>query len=205
MPLHIPEAPPASVDVLADALVRPATQAYIARTAPTLRAAATPGTGAPAVAPELSHRVFTLGLTDVARGGDLAAAKLSSWRHILPPSGKNRLMVEVTVDERTGAHRFAALNNGPFAEAVQREVAAASQDPVVRAGDYDLAVLQIPAMAVVAVWLRGRDGSDDVVIPVAPTDPSLVAGRHYGVGAFIQALQPTARQRLAAADPAGAP
>lgn len=209
MPLHIPEAPVASVDILADTLARPGTQAFIARLAPTLRAAApgaTPGRRpGPAIAPELSHQVFALGLTDVADGGGLAAAKLVSWRHILPPSGKSRLTVEVTVDERTGRHRFAAVNSGPFAEAVQRQVAAASQDPVVRGGDYDLAVLQISALAVVAVWLRGRDGKEDVVIPVAPTDPALVAGRHYAPGAFLQALAPTARRRLAAADPAGAP
>jgi peptidoglycan hydrolase-like protein with peptidoglycan-binding domain len=66
---------------------------------------------------------------------------------------------------------------------------------------FELAQLRIPALHVKAIWLKGKAGASDVVIPVAPTDPALTAGRRYSVQEFLAALRPAAESALAHTDP----
>jgi hypothetical protein len=52
-----------------------------------------------------------------------------------------------------------------------------------------------------AVWLKGKAGTSDVIIPVAPTDPALTAGRRYSVQELLAALRPAAESAIAHTDP----
>jgi hypothetical protein len=195
MPIHIPDAPAGAFDNLAAALSRPSLHAYLATVAPAL-AAAPPG--APlAVAPVLSFGVYVMGLDKVAAGASPSGAKLVNWRYLLPGAGNKLLEAEMSVDPAAGTQTFAAFTDGPFAAAVKAIV---DQEQTI-AGDYDLAALHIAAMHVLAVWLRGRNGLADILIPVAPTHPALTPGRHYSANQFIQALRPEAEAALADDDP----
>ena len=79
------------------------------------------------------------------------------------------------------------VSESPFAQDMQARLAALRQDQTVAAGSYQAALLQVPAMGVMALWLRGSGGSSDILVPLAPSPSPLVAGRHYGTADFCGA------------------
>jgi hypothetical protein len=66
----------------------------------------------------------------------------------------------------------------------------------VTTGSFELRVLRIPALYVMALWLHGESGNRDVVIPMAPTHHLLEPGRAYEGGEFTSTLAPAASERL---------
>jgi hypothetical protein len=139
-----------------------------------------------------------LGLADVAGGGTLATARQTGWRHLLE-AGTGSVLAETA--QHGATHVFAAVNESPFAQDMQARLAALRQDQTVAAGSYQAALLQVPAMGVMALWLRGSGGSSDILVPLAPSPSPLVAGRHYGEGDFLAALRPAAQAKLHADAP----
>ena len=201
MSISIPDAPAASVDSLAAALSRHPLRAYFAKVAPTIAGTDPVAGPASGLTPFLSFGVHAMGLDEVAAGKDPAQAGIALWRHLLPAIGGKLLAADTSVDQQTGEHHFAALTDGPFAAALRAELDRARHEPDVAVGDYELAVLQIPALHVAAVWLRGRDGQADIFIPIAPTPPTLNPGEHYGSDELRRILQPAAEAALADDDP----
>ena len=196
MSISIPDAPAASVDSLAAALSRHPLRAYFAEVAPTIAGTNPVARPASGLTSFFSFGVHTMGLDEVAAGKEPAQAGIALWRHLLPAIGGKLLAADTNVDQQTGEHHFAALTDGPFAAALTAELDRARHEPDVAVGDYELAVLQIPALHVAAVWLRGRDGRADIFIPLAPTHPALNPGEHYGADALRRTLQPAAQAAL---------
>ena len=100
----------------------------------------------------------------------------------------------VAADVNADTSRFASLKEGPQVRAFYRQVQALQQAPDIGLRSFELAQLRIPALHVKAVWLKDKGGTSDVVIPIAPTDPALTAGRRYSVQELLAALQ--ARRRV---------
>jgi len=73
--------------------------------------------------------------------------------------------------------------------------------PDIAPGSFELAQLRIPALHVKAVWLKDKAGTNDVVIPIAPTDPALTPEKRYSVPEFLAALRPAAESAMAQTDP----
>jgi len=73
--------------------------------------------------------------------------------------------------------------------------------PDIAPGSFELPQLRIPALHVKAVWLKDKAGTNDVVIPIAPTDPVLTPERRYSVPEFLAALRPAAESAMAQTDP----
>ena len=56
-------------------------------------------------------------------------------------------------------------------------------------------IVRIPALYVMALWLKDLDGDDDVVVPMAPAPPYLEANRPYTEQKFLKALAGPAKER----------
>src|SRR5215468_6718442 len=126
------------------------------------------------------HTVYELGLGDVAAGAGLDKARPIAQRYLLVQANRPVAAAEIAVARDAPASRFAQLNDGPFVAGTQTAIAEAEQLPAVQRGDYELRLLRIPALYVVALWLASTDPSaGDLVIPIAPTPPELVAGQSY--------------------------
>lgn len=143
------------------------------------------------------HPVHTLGLDDLAAGRGLAAAALTSWRFMVSDGGKPAAAAEVTVDRNGQAAAFDHVNRGPFVAATARARKAAARLAAVRDSDVEVRLLRIPALYVMALWLKPRDGGDDIVIPLDPAPPFLEAKHAYAEAEFLAALAAPARERLA--------
>jgi hypothetical protein len=202
MPLTLQTPPQESIAALAAALPRlaasPAIAARMQLTSSGVNRFVAQRAANPNAAPSVSAPLFVLGLADVAGGGTLATARQIGWRHLLE-AGTGAVLAETALHGAT--HVFAAVNESPFAQDMQARLAALHQDQTVAAGSYQAALLQVPAMGVMALWLRGSAGSSDILVPLAPSPSPLVAGRHYGTADFLAALRPAAQANLHADAP----
>jgi hypothetical protein len=204
MPLDIAPAPAASISSLNAILPKVAGNSGIALHAPRLAQGANKALqdkgGSEAPKPLLSAPVYVLGLDAIVAGRDLSTAKLAVWTHVFASAPDGDAQV-VAADVNADTSRFASLREGPQVLAFYRQVQALQRTPDVGPQSFELAQLRVPALHVKAVWLRDKEGKGDVVIPVAPTDPSLTPGRRYSVAEFLTALRPAAESAIAHTDP----
>jgi hypothetical protein len=203
MAITIPPAPAQSISALRAALPSLVNRSALANLAPRLGAALAEPAAAASLTPVLSYRVYTLGLSDLAAAATngLRAAKFAFWRHTLASEGEI-VTADVAVDQTGANHQFTALSSNPTAATVQTAIHTLSQDPNISKPSYDISVLQISALGVRAVWLHDGSGkAADILVPVAPVRPELVAGRQYQVAEFIAALKDAAAKILANDDP----
>lgn len=205
MPLILPIPPQAAYDAL-DAGLKPlvASPAVATHLPSALKAVSHAVSGAAAATPQgsspkLSLRAFALELNSLAEN-DLGAARATGWQHLLS-TGVGHATVLARTAVHHNQHTFAALSESPFASELQDQVASLQTDPQIATGPFEAAVLEVPALHVVAVWLKDTTHHHDLVVPLAPVFPPVVAGHRYTAAEFLSVLRPLARAKLQAADP----
>jgi hypothetical protein len=127
------------------------------------------------------HVIYHLGLDDLAAGKGLEAAVPVSWGHIVGP-----LVVEVKYDTQ----EVSQINQGPYGVGIANSIARAGG----QAGDYEVSVLRIPGIYVIALWLKGNS---DVIVPVPPVPQQVEAERFYPAPEFTAIARRLAETRLA--------
>lgn len=148
--------------------------------------------------PDISypHKVYNLGLEDIAAGKGIDTAQLVSWRYLVDRGQLGTAAAEVNYDERTGTNEFSQLNQGSYGLNTVEEIKKVEKSPQFRERSYELRFLRVPALYVAALWLHDLDGDHDVVIPIPPTDVHLKPGVDYVPSKFIALLQAPAQQKL---------
>ena len=198
MPIETPDAPRASIDALQAMLPALMGSAGVRQSAPVF-AASLVNSPRSLSSPGLSYPVYMLGLDSVATATGLAKSKLVAWRHEFS-SGDEVVAAEVSAGR---SPRFAGLNVSSSFRSVSLELRTATENGKGFVDkSYQARLLQISALGTRALWLKSGPGArEDVVIPLAPTRPELVAHRHYAPADFIKALQPAAEALLRAEAP----
>jgi hypothetical protein len=143
------------------------------------------------------HDVYTLGLDDLAAGKGLDSAE-AVGRRVLIMEG-DRPVAAAELQDPEGGSGFSATE-GPFTEATAHAVREVEAWPVVADGEYELRVLRLPALYLMALWLKDRDGDADLVVPLEPAPTGIEAGRGYSAEELLSDLRGRARERLDAAD-----
>lgn len=189
MSLTIPAVPQEAVAVLAAALPKLATSPAVTACLPQAVAAVTRFMTARAA---ISVPVFVLDLSDVQQGS--MAARQVGWWHLLPTGDSARPAVAKTGIGDSGQHVFAGVSESPFVSDLEDRLISLLADPAVSAGTYDAVLLQVPALDVLAVWLQGTAHHQDLIAPLAPVPPSLIAGRQYSTSQFLDTLRAAAEQ-----------
>jgi hypothetical protein len=148
---------------------------------------------------EAPHEVFTLGLDQLASESGLASASAGGWRYLLQRDNMPVASAQTTVDA-TGAPVFALFNSGPFVQATADALGRAERIPVSTPGEsLEPRLLHVPALHAMALWLHGKEYSDDVVIPLRPAPPPVQPDREYSVDEYLAAL----REVAATVEPVG--
>jgi hypothetical protein len=141
------------------------------------------------------HAVHNLSLADLEKPGRLADAPMTAWRYLVEEAGAAVASAEVGVDAKGAVRGLDHVNEGPFVKATAAAQKAAEKLPQVRDGNVEARVIRIPALYVMALWMKDLDGDDDVVIPMAPAPPFLEANRPYTEREFLKALAGPAKAR----------
>ena len=147
-----------------------------------------------------AYPIFTGTLPAFVEGNGLETATLSAWRQLLSLQQTPIATMDVSVGKEGTSYRFSNLNHGPFVEGIARSLALAERSPRVETGDYDPRLLHVPALYLVALWLRGIETAEDILIPVAPAPDPLMPNQEYSAQEFAQAVAEIARARLAQTD-----
>jgi hypothetical protein len=155
--------------------------------------------GAPPVnvRPALPHAVYTIPLDRLAAGDQLVAAQASGVRMLMTDGAA--VLGAVSMGAAGGTAQFEGVTHeGPFVEGVEGAVRFAETAPQGASASYEVRLLQVPALYVLAVWLHGA--KDDLFVPVehphSPLPAGLQGNRLYTAPQFFQPLQTAAQARL---------
>jgi len=141
------------------------------------------------------HDVYTLGLDELSAGASLWDAQVVGQRFLVVDGDTPVSSAEVT----PGGGGFQA-NEGPFVAATLAAIEEAERDPDLTDGRYELRVLRIPALYLMALWLKDDDGDGDLVIPLAPAPEPLEPKRRYQPDELMGALAAMVKAREGFAD-----
>lgn len=136
------------------------------------------------------HGVWFLGLDELVAGATLDDARVVAQRFLVLDGSAPVASAEVPASDRSGI----LVTEGPFVEATAAAVTSAEARVRV---DVEVALLRIPGLYLMALWLRPRDGGPDELVPLTPAPLPLQAGRRYGAAELLAELAPMAAERLA--------
>ncbi len=181
MPLRTP-APPASADQAARGAFQAAADARAFRL-PALRNATGP------LQLAQPHQVFTLGLDDLAAGRGLAAARPTGWRYLVQDGGNAVAAAETVAAGPGDGHVFSAFNEGRFVASTAEAIQAAGESPETSQDDFEVRLLHVPALHVMALWLHGQDAAaGDLLMPLEPSPVQTPAGRPAPAAVLLREL-----------------
>lgn len=150
------------------------------------------------------HPVFNLGLDSLDSPDWMNRVEMTGWRYFVTSDGGVVAAAEASSESAEGPVKGTMTNIGPFVIGSEKALALVEADPKVARGSFALGLLRVPALYVVALWLRGegRSAGTDWFVPVAPTPKPILADVLTRPSDFIQAL--VKLKRLKGAAPAGA-
>ena len=148
------------------------------------------------------HQVFTLGLSDLAAGKGLDAAKPTGWRYLVQ-EGDNVLASAETVVGSRGEQVFSAFNEGRFVDSSAKAMRAVREFPEVGQGGFELRLLNVPGLYVLALWLHDTQGQGDFLVPLAPSPVETPAGKPVPAAVLLKELAAKAQAPIEAADRTG--
>ncbi|MFB4272971.1 hypothetical protein [Nonomuraea sp. GTA35] len=140
------------------------------------------------------HQVFTIGLDDIESGAGLAAARPVSWRYLVT-AGSEVIASAETTQDADGTPQAAEFTEGRFVAATDKAVRSVRALPQVEKGPFELRLLRIPALYLMALWLHSP--AADLLVPLAPS-PIGKEGQIVAPAQLFGDLARQARARTAA-------
>jgi hypothetical protein len=134
------------------------------------------------------HAVYNLTL-DAAKNGKTDVARLSGWRFLLAVD--DNVLASAETRSEGGGQAFSHVNAGPFVAGTVDALAAAERIAEADERQFELRLLNVPALYLMAVWLRPSEG-EGVFVPAAPVPAGFEANRGYGESEFGDALRSAA-------------
>jgi hypothetical protein len=143
------------------------------------------------------HEMRHVRLDALTEGRPLDDSETTGWRYLVVAGGAAVAGAEVATDAAGGVAAFSQLNEGPFVQSTAEALRALEERPEAAAGNYEVRMVRVPALYVMALWLEDLDGDQDLVLPLAPAPAFLDTQRMYPEQEFLDALAGPARERLA--------
>ena len=133
------------------------------------------------------HKVYTISPEDMESASGLGAARQIGWRifHLNEPE----TVVEGYCDENDNQHEFGGYNQGPFVEGTREVLKLAGALDQTSRDDFEVAMIKLPWIYVMALWLKHQDAGQDIIIPFGPSNNALTSDRVYSQAEFMEALR----------------
>lgn len=148
------------------------------------------------------HQVFTLDLSDLVTGKGLDAARPTGWRYLVQEGDKVLASAETVAGPR-GEQVFSAFNESRFVASSASAIRAVREIPEVEQDDFELWLLNVPGLYVLALWLHGAQGKGDLLVPLAPSPVETPAGKPVAAAVLLKELADKAQAPIEAADRSG--
>jgi hypothetical protein len=185
-------APPAE-DVAAAMVARPSITRSGRAMSRSIEAALAQGGAAGVGAP-----VVVMGLDQLSKGRSPRQVKPRLWAQMLPAgAGGERALAEV--DQRAG--RLTSVSEGAEVKALARRLdglaSPATRAAAAATGRQELSLIRVPALHLTALWLKGENAAEDIVIPNDGPIAPLVPGKRYKLAEFQAVVKAMAAERIA--------
>jgi hypothetical protein len=140
------------------------------------------------------QRVYTVGLEALAGAQAVeGTARATGWRFLVEEAKEPVAAAEV--QDQAGAAIPAQLTEGAFVRSTAEGLSAAEALGPVQEAAFELRLLRVPALYLVALWLHSP-GRDDLFIPLEPAPAPFEARRPYKEPEFAELTTGLARQTL---------
>ncbi|HXH39920.1 MAG TPA: hypothetical protein VNN08_14920 [Thermoanaerobaculia bacterium] len=139
------------------------------------------------------HRVYLATAADVVAGAILSSAKEDSWRYLVINNSDEAVAAVEVIARGGGPMELAHINEGPFVAGTVDAIANAEEQVRNAPRDFEVRLLRIPSLYLIALWLHASD--TDGLIPIAPAPAGLVAGVAITEAELAATLRPLAEQR----------
>jgi hypothetical protein len=147
----------------------------------------------------MPHRVAYLRLDEISPDSDLRkVTRISEWRFLVhdavpftldgAASGASDLDLVGAATVDASSNEYIGLDEGPFVAATERAIRSAEGFEEVQNGHYEAILLSAPAVYVMALWLRDREGTADIVVPMPPVDGALAKYEKMRPAEFMRVL-----------------
>ena len=136
------------------------------------------------------HKRYTITLENVLKG-NLDRASFSGWRFLILDGMKAIATANLRIDRRSRKPLFSHFGYGSF---VQNTVKGIRRAERLDDSDYELRLLTIPGLNIVALWLRGK--KEDQLIPLPPTHRALKPFSIQSPVEFFECIKTAAKARL---------
>ncbi len=130
---------------------------------------------------------FTDTLKDIQGGQLVAGAQLTAWRYPLDTSKPTRPLATADLGSNGTAWELSGFNSGDVPARTAEAIAFATSTPEWRTGNFQLRLLQVPALYTVLVWLHGA--SVDLFAVVIIPETLLKAGQLFDASKIQVTLQ----------------
>jgi hypothetical protein len=142
----------------------------------------------------LGHEMYQLGLDQLAAGGTLADTRRAATRFVVEHQQAPIAVIDASVARKDGRIAILGLLGASAARDLHATALAIDETRYAKRA-YEFRVLQLPALAVSAIWLHAR--TEDVLFPFgAALDPKLKGPLEPGP--FFTSMRRLARKRIAA-------
>jgi hypothetical protein len=145
------------------------------------------------------HTTHHVRLDDLAVRRLPGTPAITGWRYLAMAGSVALASAEVAAGTDGRPTGLDQVNMGPFVQSTSETLAELAETTEVRAGDYELRMLKIPALSAFVLWLYPLDGnaeSTNLFVPLAPAPTFLSPGRLYREDELLDALHGPARDRL---------
>lgn len=151
----------------------------------------------------LPHKTYVLALEDMAAGTGLEKAQLIGWEQIMDGHA-----IVVHSNENNDSHTFAEIHQGVHLPGILKKLEVMKNHKKVVKGNYEVAILSVPALFIKALWLKAEKPEEDLIVPIEPTHP-ILSQHHQTVfspAEFVALLQQEASLNMQSDfAPVGAP
>jgi|ERR1043165_2050320 hypothetical protein len=153
-------------------------------------------------APELflsvPHRIAYLGLNAIKPDADLrVSTQMGGWRFLVherdPSAADTYALIGAATTRLSPMDEFSGLDEGPLAAGTEEAIRSVEQTGDVMKGSFDIFYLIVPALYVVALWLRDRIHTDDIIVPVAPVSLAMTPNKPISPKTFLKVLYDLSR------------
>lgn len=133
-------------------------------------------------------------ITRTLEGHGLSSRAPTGWRFLL--MHKNALPhTAVAYADVSSSARFLQLSCGKGAFGMAQAIDQAEQASEVKARDFALSILEIPSLALDALWLQAEASKDSYLVPLRPAYHDLNAAQLYPAADLLKRLYEVAAHR----------
>jgi len=146
------------------------------------------------------HRIAILPADAIGPRMSLRSAAIRKGWRFLVLSGTDVIATADTVLTKGGEHRFGHINEGPFVAGTEQAVRRAEADERIKKARFEILYLMVPALHVLALWLRELDGDADQLMVIPPTPPEFRPFEMLATNNFVTKLDELARHEMPGRD-----